>query len=149
MMGMMGMETLIGSGMSPDPVFGVGTDAFLSLLRLIGDPEAAKQRLENIYEAAMAANDKIREANEAQQKMADARKAHDETLLRERTEDVRSIAAAREKSNADCATAMNEVAAHRVSAEKLHAQARADATAAAELKADLERRLETIKKAAA
>jgi hypothetical protein len=148
MMGMMGMETLIGPPMPPDPVFGVGTDAFLSLLRLIGNPDAAKQRLKNIYEAVVAANEVIRQANEDRQTMLAERKAHDEALKSERTEHDQSIAKARAKHDSECAAASQEIKTMRANAEKLQAQTANDAKTASELRADLERRLEAIRGAA-
>jgi hypothetical protein len=142
-------QTLLGPPLPPDPIFGVGTDAFLCLLRLIGNPDAAKQRLGEIHDAAMAANEVIREANEAQQTMSAARKLHDETLLREKKEHDRAIAEAKATSVSECAAASQEINAMRANAEKLQARAKADATAAAELKADLEQRVAKIKAAAA
>jgi hypothetical protein len=126
-----------------------GTEAFLALIQLVSDPDAAKERLGKIFDACMEANDKIREANEAQQIMSVERKLHDETLLRERTEHDRSIAEAKKKSDFDCGAAMAEARLQRASAAKLEAQAKADATAAAELKANLEQRIAKIKSAAA
>jgi hypothetical protein len=145
----MNPQTVLGPPMPPDPIFGVGTDAFLGLLRLVGDPAASKKRLGEIHDAAAAANEAIRAANEAQQTMSDARKAHDETLLRERTEHDRAIAAARAKFDSECNAASQEINEMRAAAEKLQTRAKADAEAAAALKIDLERRVDQIKSATA
>jgi hypothetical protein len=142
-------QTVLGPPMPPDPIFGVGADAFLGLLRMIGDPDAAKRRLGEIHDAAMAANEIIREASETQRTMAAERKAHDETLLRERTEHDRAIAAARAKFHSECNAGTQEINKMRVNAERLQVKAQADATAAAELKADLLQRVAKIKAAAA
>ncbi len=123
-----------------------GTREFF--LRLIADPGAAAKRLEELTNAGVKANETIISANE-DLKNETARKTHDETLRRERQEHDRSIAAARAKSDFACALASDEIREMRADAEKLHGQAKADAAAASELRADLERRLDNIKRAAA
>jgi hypothetical protein len=136
--------------LSPPPgTSSSGFEAFSALLQIAGDPAAAKKRLGEILDAAMAANDVIRAANEAKQAMSAERKVHDETLLRERATHDRAIADAKAKSASACAMASDEIRVMRADAEKLQAKAKADATASAELRADLERRLGAIKKAAA
>jgi hypothetical protein len=132
-----------------DPVFGKGTDAFFSLLNLISDPAAAKERLGQIFNAVMEANEVIRAAKATQDELAAARKAHDGQLIRERTEHDRALAEAKTKSNADCNQAMEDIRSKQERASKAVAKAEADATAAADLKADLEQRLAKIRLAAA
>jgi hypothetical protein len=126
-----------------------GTEAFFELLHLIADPAAAKKRLEEIFNATLKANEAIGAANEAQQKLDAARKLHDETLRRERTEHQQKIT----QSNADLAARdqqLNSQLAERERAVKrLEAKASEDATAVSKLRGDLERRLATIREAAA
>jgi polyribonucleotide nucleotidyltransferase len=142
-------QTISGPPPGADPIFGAGTDAFFSLMRLVSDPDAAKERLGKIYDAVMAANEQIAAAKAAQEELAAARKAHDNQLHKERAEHDRSLAAARAKSDADCGAAMADVRSKQERASKAAAQAEADATAAANLKADLEQRLAKIRSAAA
>jgi hypothetical protein len=145
MISMMPTQALIPPG--PSPVS--GAEAFFALLHLVSDVDASKERLKKIFDACVEANDKIREANELQPKMTAARKEHDETLLRERTEHDRTIAAARAKFDSECNAGTQKINEMRANAERLQVKAQADAAAASELRADLQRRLDTIKKAAA
>jgi hypothetical protein len=142
-------QTVLGPPMPPDPIFGVGADAFLGLLRLVGDPDAAKKRLGEIHDAAMAANEIIRAAREAAETMAAERKVYNETLARELKEHDRAIAAARAKFDSEGNAGSQEINKMRANAERLQVKAQADATAAAQLKADLEQRVAKIKAAAA
>ena len=145
---MISLQT-ISPPMPPDPVFGVGTDAFLGLLRLIGDPDAAKERLAKIHDAVLEANELIRAANEAQQKSDAALAGHAERIRVERAAHDDAMKEAKAKHDAECNSAMAEVRLQRDRVSKLEAKAKADATAAADLKADLEQRLAKIKSAAA
>jgi hypothetical protein len=146
---MISLQTIAGAPMPPDPILGVGPDAFFCLLRLIGDPDAARERLAKIHDAVMEANEVIKAANVAQEKHDAERKLHSETLQRERAEHDRTLAEARAKSDADCRTAMDDVRSKQERASKAAAKAEADAAAAANLKSDLEQRLAKIKSAAA
>jgi hypothetical protein len=146
---MITMMNVLGPPMSPDPVFGVGTDAFLGLLRLIGDPDAAKERLAKIYEAVIDANKQIADAKTAQGELAAARAEHDAQIGKERGEHDRALAEAKKKFDSDCSAAAAEILSQRESAATQAAQAKADATAAADLRADLEQRLAKIRSAAA
>ena len=146
---MISLQTLTGPPTAPDPVLGLGADAFFALLRLIGHPEAAKERLQKIYDAVTEANEEIRAANEAKAAIDAERKAHDEALKRERADHDRELTNAKAKSDDDCTKAMSEVREHRDNATKHEASAKADAAVAADLRADLEQRLAKIRSAAA
>lgn len=130
-------------------VFGIGADAFFALMTLVGDPQAASKRLLELIEAATAANDAIQTANEAEQRMKDARTQHDKQLAKERAEHDRLITADRAKFDSWCAHEMTDVRSRLENATKLEAKAKADAAAAATAKAECEGRLDKIKQAAA
>jgi hypothetical protein len=146
---MISLQTITGPPMPPDPVLGVGPDAFFCLLRLIGDPDAAKDRLAKIHDAVMEANEVIQAANEAQQKSDAARAEHDKRINAERAAHDGAMKDAKAKHDAECSSAMSEVRLQRDRASKLEAKAKDDAAAAADLRADLEQRLAKIKMAAA
>jgi SMC interacting uncharacterized protein involved in chromosome segregation len=126
-----------------------GHEAFFALLHLVTDPAASKKRLEEIFNACLQANDTIREANEARQKLDAARKEHDQTIRQERTEHSQKITQAIADLSSKDRQLNSQLAERERAVKTLETKAAADAAAVAKLRADLERRLATIREAAA
>jgi hypothetical protein len=125
------------------------TTAFFNLLNLVADPDAAKKRLAEIHDATLKANEQIAEARTAQGEFAAARAEHDARISKELKEHDAKLKSERAACASECAMAMAEVRLQQERASKLDAKAKADATAAADLKSDLETRLAKIRSAAA
>jgi len=121
----------------------------MNLLALLTNPDRHRKHLGEIFEARMAWQDAKSEAQKALKELDVARTEHDAQIKAERDEHDRSIAEARAKFDNQCGRDMSEVRLKLENATMLEAQAKADATAAATLRADLEARLEKIKQAAA
>src|ERR1700732_2305069 len=117
---------ILGPGKEPPD----GHEAFFALLRLVTDPAASKKRLEEIYNACLQANETIRQANEAQQKLDAARKEHDETLKRERAEHHQKITQANTEIASKDQQVNSQLAERERAVKRLEAKAADDARAA-------------------
>jgi hypothetical protein len=112
-----------------------------ALLHLIADPKAISQQLERLTELSKAAAQQVDVANTVRAELEAEQRTHDETLASERAEHDKAIA--REKSAVAAEHAQRASALDEREAEiaRLEAKAKADADAAAKLKASLERKL--------
>jgi hypothetical protein len=131
----------------PPPATNIDLSYLTSMFTALSDPVESKKQLAAMLEARQAwaaahaaAIEKMRESDarvaDNQATISKAQAAHSAALRDER-----------QKFDHFCATAMEEVRAARENAEKLLAQATADAEAAAKLKADLEVRIALIRRA--
>jgi hypothetical protein len=127
---------------SPD-----ATAAVFSLLAAIADPAAAKAALEKIATARADAESAIESAAAAKVTLDEARKAQDQSLAKERQDNDSSLAKSKSAFDADCARRIRDLDARDDAATQLLAKAKADAAEAAELRADLARRVAAIKSA--
>src|SRR5258708_32624303 len=84
------------------------TAAFFNLLNLVGDPEAAKKRLSELFDATVQANKVVAAANSAQEQLVADRAEHDAQLKAERDEHGRNLADAKAQFEADSARAWDE-----------------------------------------
>jgi len=131
------------------PVPSNDVSAFFALLELVSNPEQVKARLCELANAVMEANEAVGPMQAAQAQLKTDRAAHDEYLKTSRAEFDAEIKASRAKHDQDCKIAMDQIRRKTAETDRLHAQAAADATAAAKARADLEGRLDRIKQAAA
>ena len=121
----------------------------LNLVRLFANPEASIAALQALAAATTEAQARIEEAAKREANIATAAREHKARLNRERDQHDRELAEAQARHQRTCSEQMDEINAQRRNAEQLMAKARADADAAALLKADLQRRVEAIKTATA
>jgi hypothetical protein len=134
---------------STPPEVKTESDAFFHLLALCTNPDETKKRVAALYEAAVKATEAKAEAEDAQKRLSTEKASHDALIAKERQEHDAKLAAERKAWTVECQKGMAEVELRDAESRRLNDRARADSTAAAELKADLTRRLETIRQAAA
>jgi hypothetical protein len=121
----------------------------LAIMAMVADPEASKARLDQLAAASAECRSVVAEAAQAQKDLAAAKQAHDKTLADD------AVAAAAKLSQAQTAFDVACDARKRALDERdqrlsaAEAKAKADADAAAALKAELERKLATIRTVAA
>jgi hypothetical protein len=130
---------MIGANSSMPPVSDNETRSFFNLLALVTDPKASAKRVSELYEAALKSNEAAAEAKKATDQLAIDRAAHDAQIAKELKEHNERMASERKACDKYCSQAMGEVQQAKAEAERLNSQARADATAAAGLKASLEK----------
>jgi hypothetical protein len=129
---------------SPD-----ASTAVFALLAVVADPAAAKAALEKIATARGDAESAIERAAAAQADLDAARKEQHQALEKERDEHDWALAQSESAFEADCARRKRDLDARDDAATQLLAKAKADSEAAAELKADLQRRVDAIRAAVA
>ncbi|HUI12557.1 MAG TPA: hypothetical protein VL048_03695 [Xanthobacteraceae bacterium] len=120
----------------------------VSLVELLADPKATRARLDDFSKASAAAQKLLDDAAAAQAKLAADRLATEHRLADERAKHDDQLSREREAHRAEIGRINAEIAATQKRTAELNAQARADATKAAELKADMMRRIRLVTDAA-
>jgi hypothetical protein len=147
---MMGQMGQMGHWTEPHAPVNEGVaDAFFNLLALVSNPEAVKARVKQIVDAQTEAQAFLEAAKAELLALEQARKEHPQALKKERAAHDRDLADAKEKFDRECAEESGKIRASRAETDRLLARARADAAAAAELKANLEARVAKMKAAIA
>jgi hypothetical protein len=122
---------------------------FFGLLNICGDAEGSRKRVSELHAAAAAAEAGARTCHTEQDRLSKARIEHDEYLRKTRAELDTEIKTKRAAHQTECSRQLAEIRRKTAEADRLNERARTDAQAAAELKADLENRLQKLKSIAA
>lgn len=123
--------------------------ALSAVVGIVNDPQGAAARLKELGKATTEANERLEAAKVATAESNKLLADHTAAITSERAAHEQGMEAARKKFGADVAASEKSRAILQREAEGQRAQAKQDADAAAKLKAELESRLEQIRKAAA
>jgi hypothetical protein len=135
--------------MPPAPPAPQDFKPFFDLLAVISDAKASKARLEQLVAAADDARTLIEQAKNAPAEILARLSEYEKTREKAEQDHARKLARATSVFDEKCALRMSEVAASEARAAEFESKAKADAEAAALLRADLQRRLNRIHEAAA
>jgi hypothetical protein len=139
----------LASNKSPAPPSAAELKPILDLLSLLADPAATQKRISEFAAAAVEARALLDQAKAEEDKLAAAQKSHDADLQAARRQHDEALRADRSAANEEHQRTRAELDERTRAVEAREAAAAADGARAAELKADLERRLAIISKAAA
>jgi hypothetical protein len=120
----------------------------LNLIELVSDPGAARKRVAALVEPTNSLRAAHAEARGAHDALAVAKTEHDAALAKARTEHDAALADSRAAHDAMVASRSADLTAREVAVAARENKVKADETAQATAKADLDRRLEHLKKAA-
>jgi hypothetical protein len=126
-----------------------GTDKFEQLLALVGNPEAARARYEEIVAATDEAKRAVNEAVEARQALDTHKREHQAALDDAHAEHRRAIARREAEHIAGCEQRERELNAREAKLREAEAEHAAAVEAFAGEKAEIERRMHHIRAAAA
>jgi hypothetical protein len=121
----------------------------LAIMAMVADPEASKARLDQLAAASAECRSAIEQAAQAQKDLAAAKQAHDKTLADDAAAASAKLAQAQTAFDVACAARKRALDERESAIAERERQSKADADAAATLKADLDRRLASIRAAAA
>jgi hypothetical protein len=122
-------------------------ESFYKLLAIIADPDAAKKRLDELAASQAEAKAALDAVHVAHAELDAARLAQDQALKNASDEQEKRLADAKSAFTANCSARARALDERDDAAKQLLAKAKADSEAAAELRADLERRVAAIKAA--
>jgi hypothetical protein len=122
-------------------------ESFYKLLAIIADPAGTKKRLDELAAGQAEAQKTVDAANLALADLDATRLAQERALKTERDEHESALEQSKSQFGAYCTRRIQELDARDDAATQLFAKATADSAAAAELRADLERRVAAIKAA--
>jgi hypothetical protein len=133
----------------PDFATPAEINRLFALIAVLADPALSKATLEQIATAASTARIAVDDAAVKTAALSLAASEHRKTMDEESKQRADALVVAQASFDSRCNHAMGEVRARKAEAAELVAQAKADATAVAGLKADLRRRLEIARTATA